>query len=179
MYNWSQEQQGIILSSFFFGYLITQIPGGILSQRYGGKYVFMLGILFSALCSLLTPNVTRFGKNTLTHIQNLISSVDRDCEAQLLIVVFIIHFTTWSISRSWFGWPYCFACIRWSWSRNNVCWTDRTIGCMGAIERAYNTCIFSVRWINGKSTFGVHFLNSDQIHTWPNGVIHNNTSIYL
>lgn len=61
VYNWTQEQQGIILSAFFWGYLITQIPGGILSQRYGGKYVFMLGILFSAICSLLTPCVVRFG----------------------------------------------------------------------------------------------------------------------
>lgn len=62
VYNWSQEQQGIILSSFFWGYFITQIPGGIFSQRYGGKYVFMLGIMFSAVCSLLTPNVIRLGK---------------------------------------------------------------------------------------------------------------------
>lgn len=72
MYNWSQEQQGIILSSFFWGYLITQIPGGILSQRYGGKYVFMLGILFSALCSLLTPNVVRFGERH-KHTQTWVS----------------------------------------------------------------------------------------------------------
>lgn len=61
VFKWSQEDQGVILSSFFWGYFITQIPGGILSQRYGGKYVFMLGILFSAVCSLLTPNVVRLG----------------------------------------------------------------------------------------------------------------------
>lgn len=73
MYNWSQEQQGIILSSFFWGYLITQIPGGILSQRYGGKYVFMLGILLSAVCSLLTPNVVRFGKKK--HLAYLIENL--------------------------------------------------------------------------------------------------------
>lgn len=59
VYDWSQEQQGIILSSFFWGYLATQILGGIISQCYGGKYVFVLGILFSAFCSLLTPIVVR------------------------------------------------------------------------------------------------------------------------
>ncbi|XP_055314259.1 putative inorganic phosphate cotransporter isoform X2 [Sitodiplosis mosellana] len=64
VYGWSQEQQGIILSAFFWGYFITQLPGGLLSQRYGGKYVFMLGILFSAICSLLTPCVVRFAEST-------------------------------------------------------------------------------------------------------------------
>lgn len=59
VYNWSQEQQGIILSSFFWGYLATQILGGIISQCYGGKYVFAFGILFSAFCSLLTPITVR------------------------------------------------------------------------------------------------------------------------
>ncbi|XP_031630362.1 putative inorganic phosphate cotransporter [Contarinia nasturtii] len=64
VYNWSQEQQGIILSSFFWGYLTTQLLGGILSQRYGGKYVFAMGILFSAFCSLLTPFVVRSAEAT-------------------------------------------------------------------------------------------------------------------
>lgn len=74
MYDWSEEQQGIILGAFFWGYTLTQIPGGMLSQRYGGKYVFMLGILFSAVCSLLTPNVVRLGNihtNLNSHIQQL------------------------------------------------------------------------------------------------------------
>lgn len=62
VYDWSQEQQGIILSAFYWGFAITQIPAGILSQRYGGKYVFVLGILLSAVCSLLTPNVVQMGK---------------------------------------------------------------------------------------------------------------------
>lgn len=64
VYDWTQEQQGIILSSFFWGYLATQMLGGILSQCYGGKYVFVLGILFSAFCSLLTPYTVRQCKIT-------------------------------------------------------------------------------------------------------------------
>ena len=46
---------GWVLGAFFYGYLITQIPGGWLAERYGGKMVYGLGILMTAVLSLLTP----------------------------------------------------------------------------------------------------------------------------
>lgn len=30
IYDWSQELQGVILSSFYWGYAITHLPGGLL-----------------------------------------------------------------------------------------------------------------------------------------------------
>ena len=44
-----------MLSSFFYGYLVTQIPGGILAERFGGKWVFGLGCLGTTLLTLVTP----------------------------------------------------------------------------------------------------------------------------
>ena len=44
-FEWSEELQGIILSSFFWGYVITHIPGGLLSEKYGGKWTLSLGIV--------------------------------------------------------------------------------------------------------------------------------------
>ena len=41
---WSPTTQGAILSSFFYGYIITQIPGGYLAHNYGGKTVFVAGV---------------------------------------------------------------------------------------------------------------------------------------
>lgn len=32
-FEWSEELQGIILGAFFWGYVITHIPGGILSEK--------------------------------------------------------------------------------------------------------------------------------------------------
>lgn len=52
---WSEELQGIILGVFFWGYAATHIPGGILSERYGGKYILSFGILSTAIFTLLTP----------------------------------------------------------------------------------------------------------------------------
>lgn len=41
--------------------MITQIPGGILAEKYGGKYVFGIGILLTDFFSLLTPLAARHG----------------------------------------------------------------------------------------------------------------------
>jgi len=54
-YDWSPEQQGRVLSSFFVGYLLTQIAGGWLAERYGGKIVLGFGVVFWSLFTLLTP----------------------------------------------------------------------------------------------------------------------------
>lgn len=49
--------QGIILSSFFWGYIITQVPGGLLAGRYGGKHTLGLSILCTAIFTIVTPLV--------------------------------------------------------------------------------------------------------------------------
>ena len=50
---------GWILSAFFYGYIITQIPGGFLASVIGGKLVLGLGIVITAALSLLTPLAAR------------------------------------------------------------------------------------------------------------------------
>jgi len=54
---WSSEVQGLVLSSFFYGYIVTQIPGGWLATRIGGKKMFGLGVTISAFVTLLTPGL--------------------------------------------------------------------------------------------------------------------------
>ena len=56
---WDKTTQGWVLSSFFYGYIITQIPGGYLSGRFGGKRVMLVGMLVYALVTLLTPVAAR------------------------------------------------------------------------------------------------------------------------
>jgi len=54
-FNWDTEQQATLLGAFFYGYVLTQIPGGILAERYGAKWMFGISILITALLSLLVP----------------------------------------------------------------------------------------------------------------------------
>lgn len=54
-FKWDNKQQGYLLSSFFWGYVITQIPFGILAKRYGAKYFLGIGMLINSLFGLLVP----------------------------------------------------------------------------------------------------------------------------
>ncbi|XP_018804536.1 PREDICTED: putative inorganic phosphate cotransporter [Bactrocera latifrons] len=54
-YEWSEELQGYILSSFYIGYILTHIPGGLLAEKFGGKWTLSLGILSTAFFTVITP----------------------------------------------------------------------------------------------------------------------------
>ena len=60
-FEWDSRQQGVILAAFFYGYITTQIPGGVLAQRFGSKLLLLFGISWTALLTLLTPVLTRWG----------------------------------------------------------------------------------------------------------------------
>ena len=52
---WDLETQGRVLSAFFVGYLLLQIVGGRLADRFGGKIVLGAGVLLWSLFTILTP----------------------------------------------------------------------------------------------------------------------------
>lgn len=54
-YDWSESIQGVILSSFYWGYIITHIPGGILVERFGGKVLLLAGNVATSVLTCLTP----------------------------------------------------------------------------------------------------------------------------
>ncbi len=60
-FGWDRTLQGVILSSFFYGYLATQIAGGWLADRYGGKRVLGAGVLLWSLFTVLTPPAATAG----------------------------------------------------------------------------------------------------------------------
>lgn len=57
-YLWDTHLQGQVLASFFYGYIVSQLPGGFLSNRFGGKWFFGGGILLTAILTLMTPAFT-------------------------------------------------------------------------------------------------------------------------
>lgn len=56
---WNRQTQGVILGSFFYGYILTQILGGWLACRYGGKRLFVSGVFVTAVMTLVTPALAR------------------------------------------------------------------------------------------------------------------------
>ncbi|XP_076362082.1 sialin-like isoform X2 [Tachypleus tridentatus] len=57
---WDENLQGIILAAFFYGYILTQVPGGRLAEQYSAKWLFGSGILWTSLLTILTPVVARW-----------------------------------------------------------------------------------------------------------------------
>ncbi|KAF7265869.1 putative inorganic phosphate cotransporter [Rhynchophorus ferrugineus] len=55
LYDWDEKTQGIILSAFYWGYLLTHLPGGIIAGKFGGKYTLGLGILSTGIFTIVTP----------------------------------------------------------------------------------------------------------------------------
>lgn len=60
-YDWSEELQGVILSSFYIGYFAFQIPSGLLASKYGGKGLLLISAASSSMIGFLTPTLTNIG----------------------------------------------------------------------------------------------------------------------
>ncbi|CAL8367817.1 unnamed protein product [Gadus morhua 'NCC'] len=71
VYDWDSETQGWILGSFFYGYILTQVPGGYLASRYGAKWLMGLGILSTVIFTLLTPLAADLGAGYLIAVRVL------------------------------------------------------------------------------------------------------------
>lgn len=60
-FNWNSATVGLIQSSFFWGYLLTQIVGGIWADKFGGKPVLGFGVVWWSVATVLTPVAARIG----------------------------------------------------------------------------------------------------------------------
>jgi ACS family sodium-dependent inorganic phosphate cotransporter len=52
---WSQTEKGLVLSSFFIGYMLFMYASSWLAKRYGGRIVLGLAVLAWSAFTLLTP----------------------------------------------------------------------------------------------------------------------------
>lgn len=51
---------GVVLGSFYYGYMILQIPGGYFALKFGGTKIFGVAVFLASLLTLLTPVATRY-----------------------------------------------------------------------------------------------------------------------
>ncbi|KAL0984301.1 hypothetical protein UPYG_G00139660 [Umbra pygmaea] len=58
-FNWEPETVGMIHGSFFWGYIITQIPGGFICQKFAANRVFGFAIVATSCLNMLIPSAAR------------------------------------------------------------------------------------------------------------------------
>ncbi|XP_072381179.1 sialin-like isoform X2 [Diabrotica undecimpunctata] len=54
-FEWSTELQGLILGSYFWGFTISAIPGGVLAERFGPSKCITISFLLCGFLTLLGP----------------------------------------------------------------------------------------------------------------------------
>lgn len=60
-YGWNLTTVGLIQSSFFWGYLLTQVAGGIWADTIGGKTVLGFAVVWWSIATALTPVAAKLG----------------------------------------------------------------------------------------------------------------------
>lgn len=60
-FQWNEQMQSLLLSSFFWGYIVTQIPAGKIAEKKGPKVILLISTLTSAIISIITPICTSIG----------------------------------------------------------------------------------------------------------------------
>ncbi|GLD47410.1 vesicular glutamate transporter 2.1, partial [Lates japonicus] len=58
-FNWDPETVGMIHGSFFWGYIVTQIPGGYISSRLAANRVFGAAIVLTSTLNMFIPSAAR------------------------------------------------------------------------------------------------------------------------
>ncbi|XP_055838555.1 putative inorganic phosphate cotransporter [Episyrphus balteatus] len=91
-FDWNEKQKSYILSSFFWGCTISQIPGGYAAKRFGVKASLLIGIFISAILGLSIPFCVFWGGWKIFCFIRFLQGL---CEGILFPCVFQ-HLAKWS-----------------------------------------------------------------------------------
>ncbi|XP_040090842.1 vesicular glutamate transporter 3 isoform X2 [Oryx dammah] len=58
-FDWDPETVGLIHGSFFWGYIVTQIPGGFISNKFAANRVFGAAIFLTSALNMFIPSAAR------------------------------------------------------------------------------------------------------------------------
>lgn len=64
-FRWTETTKGFVLSSFFVGYILLQVVSGGLANKYGGKLLLGVAVVWWSLFTMLTPAAATLGLTTL------------------------------------------------------------------------------------------------------------------
>ena len=53
---WPESVQGIVLGSYFWGYIFTQLPGGRIAEMFSAKWVIWMAVFVNGLMTVITPD---------------------------------------------------------------------------------------------------------------------------
>ncbi|XP_041979298.1 uncharacterized protein LOC121733191 [Aricia agestis] len=78
-FQWSKKTQDMILSSFFWGYMLLQIPSGQLAYFFGARYMLTGALAINAVVSFSLPWAAQYGGWILTIIFRIVQGLSQAC----------------------------------------------------------------------------------------------------
>jgi len=75
-FDWNSKEQGMILGSFFYGYVTTQILAGFLAPIVGAARLYGIGIVGSGILTLVIPTAAFYGYIPLMIVRLLIGILE-------------------------------------------------------------------------------------------------------
>ena len=70
-FDWSEDLQGIVLSAFGYGYLVVMPFGGYIVNRFGAKIVLLLGLIGTAVLTILSPVASEVSPYLLVTLESI------------------------------------------------------------------------------------------------------------
>ena len=91
-FDWDEKTNGVILGMFFYGYVLTQVPGGRMAELVGGKWLFGVGEgIVNIICHPLTNLALLMSGVLVTAVFTLVTPVAAHTSLTLLYVVRVIE----------------------------------------------------------------------------------------
>ncbi|KAJ8731672.1 hypothetical protein PYW07_004836 [Mythimna separata] len=78
-FDWSMQIQSVILSSFFWGYVVLQIPSGEIAARFGGMILITICIAVNSAITLLIPLGAYYGGWQLLCACRVLQGLSQGC----------------------------------------------------------------------------------------------------
>ena len=100
---------GVALSAFYYGYMVTQLPGGVLARKLGGATMLGLSVGICGALTLLTPLAARAHVGVLIALRIASGMAEvRNTTISLLFMLQVLCFIYSLIPYHTFHFPYCF-----------------------------------------------------------------------
>lgn len=84
-FNWTIGTESALDSSFFWGYLITQVPGGFFASLYPANKIFGIAIATSSFLNLLVPGALK--------VDPIVDMCVQVCKGLAEVIFFIFYFS--------------------------------------------------------------------------------------
>ncbi|XP_052741528.1 putative inorganic phosphate cotransporter [Bicyclus anynana] len=78
-FRWSKQTQDTVLSSFFWGYMLLQLPAGQLAHRFGAKYMLTAALFINCMASFCFPWGTFYGGWIFASALRMLQGLSQAC----------------------------------------------------------------------------------------------------